>query len=978
MARGDDQDLLARAAGLILDGEADRALSMLGQAFAATPTRTNLLDLMAEAHARLGRLGSVLCCRQAAAAIETSPDNRAKLALALHDCSRLADAKATAQAAIDAAGGELYAAETVLALVAVAEGRHDEAEAAYRRLIDIHPERPQAYGHLGILSWSLGRADQAEAALTRCLELEPGMNVAAAALGLIRLSRGLFADGWSLYRRRHVSARPHPPTRHLPKRLNGQTILVETEQGLGDELFFLRFAAPLAARGARVLVRPSPKLAALAARLTVLDGSVGPDETPKADHHVWLGDLPWLLDADSPLPSLTLAPLPDRVQALQARLAAFSTRPLIGVTWRAGTQMVGRLSKALSPEGVATALAPVEADIVVLQRAPDQGEIERFAAALGRPVLDLSDANEDLEDMLAALSLLERQVAVSNTNLHLAALLGKPANLLLPHPPEFRWMDKGEESPWFPGVRLYRQQGGGTWRPALAALTADLTGQTHQSDRLAAAIALKDQGQLAEAEGECRALLAQAPDDPNALHLLAALMLSDRRPGEAVAPLKRLARLAPSADVWRFLGQALAAVQLPDEAVAPLRKALALAPNHPGLGHLLASVLMEAGRTDEALEQARAVGATAIEGTCLHLLGRSAEAVPLLRKALTVPDANADKSLNSLAQALYALERYDEAEATWAECLKRNPGNHRARGSLAMMLLALGRLAEGWDHYRYRHTALGRPGIPVRPLPERLDGYEVLVVGEQGLGDELFLMRFVERLAARGANLTYVPGPKLAPIAARLPFLARTADGTSKITANIGIWAGDLPWLLAEPGPLPPIELAPLPELVEQARARLAAFGPPPYVGVTWRAGISGFNKLSKDIAPSLLAESLRGQDARIVVLQRSPLKDEIEAFAAALGREVLDCSDANDDLEAMTALLSLLDRQVAVSNTNVHLAASLGRPVEVLVPRPPEFRWLVTGESSPWFPACRVYRQSADGDWAEALGQLSAGLTSP
>ena len=473
------------------------------------------------------------------------------------------------------------------------------------------------------------------------------------------------------------------------------------------------------------------------------------------------------------------------------------------------------------------------------------------------------------------------------------------------------------------------------------------------------------------------ALLEENPDDPGALHLLAAILLSDRRPAEAVAPLARLAAIAPGADVWRFLGQALVAAGRPTEAVAPLRQALAQGPERPGLREMLASVLMETGRYDEALAEAKSAGATGLEGTLLHLLGRPAEAVATLNKALAATPGD-DKALNSLAQALYGQGRHAEAEAAWDECLRRNPANHPAHGSLALMLLGLERYGEGWDHYRFRHTALGRPGIPSRRLPERLDGYDVLVVGEQGLGDELFFLRFVARLADRGARITYVPGPKLAGIAARLPFLAGIRDGRQRLTADIGLWPGDLPWLLDETGPLPPVPLTARPDRVAALRDRLAAFGPPPHVGVTWRAGIAGFNKLSKDIPPEILGAALAGTAGSVAVLQRAPAAGEVDRFAAALGRPVLDLSGLNDDLEAMLAALTLLDRQVAVSNTNIHLAASLGRPASVLLPHPPEFRWLAGGDFSPWFPSCRLYRQTADGDWRTALERLRSDLSRP
>jgi hypothetical protein len=89
----------------------------------------------------------------------------------------------------------------------------------------------------------------------------------------------------------------------------------------------------------------------------------------------------------------------------------------------------------------------------------------------------------------------------------------------------------------------------------------------------------------------------------------------------------------------------------------------------------------------------------------------------------------------------------------------------------------------------------------------------------------------------------------------------------------------------------------------------------------------------------------------------------------------VHDLSATNDDLERMLALLAVLDEYVGVSNTNMHLRAGIGLTARVLVPHPPEFRWMAAGDRSPWFPGFGVYRQRVDRDWTEALARLAADL---
>jgi len=135
---------------------------------------------------------------------------------------------------------------------------------------------------------------------------------------------------------------------------------------------------------------------------------------------------------------------------------------------------VWQLFKEIPFEPLAAALRGVSGTLVSVQRNPRAGETERLAALVGKPVHDLSAANEDLEDMLALLAVLDDYVGVSNTNMHLRAGAGRTARVLVPWPAEWRWMIAGSESPWFPGFRVYRQRQDGDWDDTLTTLEGEL------------------------------------------------------------------------------------------------------------------------------------------------------------------------------------------------------------------------------------------------------------------------------------------------------------------------------------------------------------------------------------------------------------------------------------------------------------------------------------------------------------------------
>ncbi|MFB3151304.1 MAG: hypothetical protein ACE10M_12145, partial [Alphaproteobacteria bacterium] len=174
----------------------------------------------------------------------------------------------------------------------------------------------------------------------------------------------------------------------------------------------------------------------------------------------------------------------------------------------------------------------------------------------------------------------------------------------------------------------------------------------------------------------------------------------------------------------------------------------------------------------------------------------------------------------------------------------------------------------------------------------------------------------------------------------------------------------------------PSIRLVPEPEREARLRDRLAAYGAPPYIGVTWRAGVKNEPGAVFKLAPlGEFAKALGTTEGTVLVLQRHPEAGEIEELGHGLGRAAYDLTALNDDLEDMLALLALLDEYVTVSNTNVHLSAGAGGTCRVLVPNPAEYRWMAEGDESPWFPGSKVYRQGVDGDWGTAFRTLTEDL---
>ncbi len=373
--------------------------------------------------------------------------------------------------------------------------------------------------------------------------------------------------------------------------------------------------------------------------------------------------------------------------------------------------------------------------------------------------------------------------------------------------------------------------------------------------------------------------------------------------------------------------------------------------------------------------------------------GQYEKAYYWLKRALEMEPKN-PHVLNNLASSLKALQREPEAVDIYRRLIAEQPNYMPPYNNLAYSLLRNGDYAEGWLMYFNRHRAHAKHAVdhearinPLTGLPfyieglaelAELRGKDVILVPEQGLGDELFFLRFTQRFleVSGAASLWYAPMVKLFPLARKWKFPVTITDTSFDDVPKgnaAAVPLGDLPFLCGHDGSWFPGHGE-----VEADEVEVE-----PAIGVTWRAGVAeGVHQgtISKFVPPRALGEALRGEQRRIIVIQRGMRDAEFQAFKDGLGRDDVEVFEpkASPGQELLTILRRLrgLQEYVGVSNTNMHMLGLVGRGAHVLVPTPPDWRWPSLGgaNDSPWFPHCHVYRQTAYG-WDEALEILQTSL---
>ncbi|HKA46321.1 MAG TPA: tetratricopeptide repeat protein [Burkholderiales bacterium] len=372
-------------------------------------------------------------------------------------------------------------------------------------------------------------------------------------------------------------------------------------------------------------------------------------------------------------------------------------------------------------------------------------------------------------------------------------------------------------------------------------------------------------------------------------------------------------------------------------------------------------------------------------------LNRSADGERNLRRAVQLQPRFAIARLN-LGLLLQDRGRLDDALAAYEEALRRAPDLAEARLNRALIWLARGDFARGWPQYESRK--MGSTHFTPRPFsyPEwngkSAPGRAVLVYGEQGLGDEIMFASCLPDLMARTGRCVIECSPKLVRLFGR-SFPRAVVHGSRQTDT-------DLAWLDLV-GPVDfQIAIGSLPQYFRRSRAdfpdhagylaaddrriaywreRLSRLGPGLKVGISWRGGTAQTRLSLRSLAIEQCLPLLKLGGARFVSLQYTDCRDELARLRAAHGVNVEHWQDALDDYDETAALVAALDLVISVQTAVAHLTGALGRPVWVMVPAAPEWRYLAAGERMPWYPSARLFRQAQVGEWQPVVDRLAQEL---
>ena len=434
------------------------------------------------------------------------------------------------------------------------------------------------------------------------------------------------------------------------------------------------------------------------------------------------------------------------------------------------------------------------------------------------------------------------------------------------------------------------------------------------------------------------------------------------------------------------LGLVLQELDRISEAVSCYEQALRLNPDSAPAWNNLGVAHHKAGRSAQAVEcHRRAIGLEPAVSShynnlayALRGMDRPTEAIQEIQTALQFDPSSWTLKLN-LGDALREAGRIDESIAVYEELLQAEPSLAEAHFGRAFSLLVAGDMARGWEEYEWRWCM--KDHAAPREFPQaawqggEVKGLRLFVHAEQGAGDCIQMARYLPELARRGARV-------ILECSGSLVRLLRTMEGVEQVIAKgdtlpafdrscalmslprclkttVDSIPASVPYL-AGPGHTPK-----LPHVS-------GAVGSDLKIGLVWAGNPSLLNDRHRSIPLEIFQPLLARTKATFYSLQ---VRQGSASAPNPPESKLVDLSPLIRDYADTAALVDQLDLVISVDTSVAHLAGALGRPIWLLLPFAPDWRWLLGRADSPWYPTMRLFRQPQPGDWAAVVRQVESGL---
>ena len=496
-------------------------------------------------------------------------------------------------------------------------------------------------------------------------------------------------------------------------------------------------------------------------------------------------------------------------------------------------------------------------------------------------------------------------------------------------------------------------------------------------------------GNMALAENLLRHVLVSDPANSRANELLA-YVAGNRGNLDEVFRLLTRATSAPdaSATAWYYLGVWFLKKEDFARAVDAFQKALGIRGEFFECLHDLGLAFFNLRLYAEAVEaydRAAAINPRSFEvfhnkGRALHELDRCEEALECYDRALAI-DSRRPATWSNRATTLHNLRRFDEALADFSRALALQPDDADAQWNESLTRLLLGQFDPGWEKYEYRWKGkAARPrrhaDVPAWLGAQPIKGKRVLAWWEQGYGDTIQFCRYAALLAERGADVVLEVQPSLKGLVSSISGCEVVGSNEEASGCDYQIPLGSLPLAFATRQETIP---AAVPYLKADAdkilswRERVKRPDGRRKIGLACSGNAAFRNDRHRPVALRQFAPLL---DHGHLFLIQTEIREDDRRFLADAGPRIEYLGDGIDDFMDSAAVVENMDLIVSIDTSLAHLAGALGRPVWILIPWAPDWRWGTDGTACPWYPTATLFRQERIGGWDAVISRIEKALS--
>lgn len=981
---------------LIKKAEYDEAVKYLKEAYGLNTGRYDVCFNTAYAYEMNNNIDAAIEYYEKAIAIDDSEHvanyNLANLLVKKNENER---AKVHYQKAIRL-NNNYYQAYTNLGLILLREQNLEEAAHNFNKAVEIKPDYEDALINYGVTKLEQGNVDGAIELYDRAVSLNPNSSEAHFNKGVALLLTGNYKEGWKEYQWRLEEDERRLIETVKVDDLRGKKLLVRDEQGVGDTFQFMRYFKLLKELDAYVVFQSREKLHDLFAGNDDIDEVcvLGNKYNGEIDYEIPLLSLPMIFGT-------TADAIPAEIPYLKAdeqKLAKWNekidrSKFNVGIVWKGNPEHKYDYKRSCNP-GLFEQLAGINNVKLYNLQIDDADTYTAFSD-------DLKNEIKSFGDTAAVISSLDLVIAVDTAIVHLAGALGKAVWVLLPKVTDWRWLQNGATTEWYPTMRLIRQQTAGDWNELFARVKTALTETASSNDAVSiasddlkiTALELHTQGEIEEAQKHYEKLLSVNGGDKEVNFWLGLLLYGKNEHQESAKYLLKAYEQGYEfgEEQYVMLSHALAADENYEKAIELLNEAYGNYALSKEIEHNLVTSYKNLAKLYTKREEfgcaeenyLSALSFYENDAETLNNLGfarlaqnKLDEAEQTFKQALSI-EVEAGTYYN-LGNTYYLKGEYEEAIACYTKATGLKPGYYEALTARGMTKLLLGNYEEGWKDYSQRlntDESFINLDTAKQWKGESLEGKKLLVIAEQGVGDSIEFGRYLPVLQKECKELTFACRPEMMSLFGVFNTIPKTPEAIARAEYDYYVPLLELPRLLGTTVNNVPNHFTKLTvnyALQENWNAELSNVNGTK-VGIVWSGSKENVLNRRRFLSMDDVLPLFGLSNFTFYVLEYGLSEEEkavIESYP-----NVYYCGDTG--FEEKAAIVSNLDIIIASDVNITHFASAYNKDVLLLLPFAPDWRWMLNRSDSPWYPNVKILRQKEAGNWSTVINEAKGELLS-